>query len=42
MAEPPVVKCRLFVEGKVVEFDLPGPLVAMPAKSPKGKGGKRG
>jgi len=38
---PQVVKCRLFVDGKVIEFDLPGPLVAMPAKSPKGKGGKR-
>jgi hypothetical protein len=37
---PQVVKCRLFVDGKVIEFDLPGPLVALPAKSPKTKGGK--
>ena len=36
-----VVKCRLYVDGKVIEFDLPGPLVAMPAKTPKTKGGKR-
>ena len=39
-----VVKVRLFLEGKVIEYDMPGPLVTMrpaPAKSPKGEGGKR-
>jgi hypothetical protein len=35
-----VVKCRLYIDGKLVEFDLPGPLVAMPAKT-KGKGGAK-
>ncbi len=35
-----MVKCRLYVDGKVVEFDLPGPLVAMPVQT-KGKGGKK-
>jgi hypothetical protein len=40
MAEPRVVKVRLYVDGRVVEYDMPGPLVAMPAKSPKTKGAK--
>ena len=35
-----VVKVRLYIDGRVIEFDLPGPLVALPAKSLKGKGGK--
>jgi len=36
------IKVRVFFEGKLLaEGEVPGPLVAMPAKSPKGKGGKR-
>jgi hypothetical protein len=31
-----VVRVRLFLEGKVVEYDMPGPLVAMPVKTRKG------
>jgi hypothetical protein len=38
---PQVVKCRLYVDGKVIEFDVPGPLVAMPVQSKKGKGGMK-
>jgi hypothetical protein len=38
---PQVVKCRLFVDGKVVEFDLPGPLVALPVQTKRGKGGTK-
>ena len=30
------VACRLVVDGKVIEFVLPGPLVAMPKKPRKG------
>jgi hypothetical protein len=36
------VTIRVYVEGKLLaEGEVPGPLVAMPAKTPK-KGGKRG
>jgi hypothetical protein len=42
MAERPVVKCRLYVDGKLIEFDLPGPLVTLrPAGAKAPKGGKR-
>ena len=35
------VACRLVLpDGRVVEFVMDGPLVAMPAKTPKRKGGK--
>jgi hypothetical protein len=33
---------RVYVEGKLLaEGEVPGPLVAMPAKTPKTKGAKR-
>lgn len=36
------VACRLFVDGRVIAFVLPGRLVTMPAKTPrKGKEAKR-
>jgi hypothetical protein len=31
-----VVKVRVYVDGRIVEVDLPGPLVAMPVKTRKG------
>ena len=37
------VKVRVYVEGKLLaEGELPGPLVAMPVQTKKGKGDKRG
>ena len=35
------VKVRVWIDGKAVVVDLPGPLSVYPAKSGKGKGGKR-
>ncbi len=36
------VTVRVYVEGKLVgEGEVPGPLVAMPAKTRKGKGDKK-
>jgi hypothetical protein len=38
--EQRAVECRLYVDGKVIEFRIPGPLVALrpaPAKARKGK-----
>jgi hypothetical protein len=34
------VACRLVIDGRVIEFTLEGPLVAMPVKATK-KGGRR-
>lgn len=35
------IQIRVYVEGKLLaEGEVPGPLVAMPAKPPKTKGGK--
>jgi hypothetical protein len=37
------IKIRVYVGGKLLaEGEVPGPLVAMPAKAPKGKQGKGG
>jgi hypothetical protein len=37
------IKIRVYIEGKLVgEGEVDGPLVALPAKTPKPKGGKRG
>ena len=34
------VTVRVFVDGRVVELEVPGPLSTRQAKSGKGKGGK--
>ena len=39
---PKHVECRLFIDGKVIHFSLPGPLVAMPVQTKKGKEQKHG
>ena len=39
--QAPGVDCRLWVDGKVIEFRLGGPLVALPAKTPERKGGRK-
>ena len=37
------VKIRVYVEGKLLaEGEVPGPLVAMPVQTKKGKGEQRG
>ena len=39
---PKQVECRLFINGQVIHFRLPGPLVAMPVQTKKGKGEQHG